>query len=251
MRRACLLLLLVAPLAGAEFQVIEKRWNGKTEQFDFFRVRMDGTERTLRAAARGAILSEDQSDYPEPESGCGPTALLNLYIWYSKFGLVEESVRHAEPERYKRLKFAEIDRRMREVQKQSRTEAGGTNVLETIVVLDALVRSDAPKPTRIHYRILEPPLHTRDFLALNRNFRAGLLSVRPKDLETGELLANHVVLVTRTDRTGKITVANWGEHVHGRLIQRGDHQWFVPDNPDQNELRINRLTQLIPFTPRK
>jgi len=242
-------IVLVLGCAILSFASIEKRWNAATGSYDFFRVRMEGAERSLRAAARGAILSENQGEYPEPESGCGPTALLNLYIWYSKFGLVKESVRHAEPDQYKQLKFAEIDRRMREVQKQSRTEAGGTNVLETIVVLDALVQAYAPRPTRIHYRILEPPLATRDFLKLNRNFRAGLLSVRPKDLETGELLDNHAVLVIRTDRTGKITVANWGEHVHGRLVRRGEHQWFVPDSADQNELRINRLTELIPFTP--
>ncbi|MFP4068820.1 MAG: hypothetical protein ACLFVC_01440 [Opitutales bacterium] len=233
------------------FQTIEKRWNPRKKTYGFFQRSMRGSERILRGDARGAFLSENQADYPEPESGCGPTALLNLYIWYSKFGLLDESVRHSDLRQYKQLKFREIDQRMRALQKRSRTESGGTNTLEQIIVFDELLQSGSRKPLRLHFEIHRPPLATPDFIRLSRNYRAGLLSVRPKNPQTGRIEPHHAVLVIRADTTGKITVANWGRFVHGRLRMRDDGQWFVPDDPTQHELRINHLTTLIPFTPMK
>lgn len=52
----------------------------------------------------------------------------------------------------------------------------------------------------------------------------------------GVLINYHAVLVIRGDTSGKITIANWGEFSHGRLVKRGDGQWFVPDDPKQHEL---------------
>lgn len=64
------------------------------------------------------------------------------------------------------------------------------------------------------------------------------------------LLGNHAVLCIRGDRSGMITLANWGQFSHGRLVNRPDGQWFIPRDPSQHELRINNLTTLIPFTPK-
>ena len=231
------------------YYVAEKKWNAQTKRYDFYRRGMQGAEVLMRGEARRYFISENQGDYPEPESGCGPTALLNLYVWYSKFGLLKESIRHSNPQRYKELKFHQIDHRIRDVQKQSRTQYGGTNTLATIVAMDELVQEYSRKPTRLHFEIKNPPLSAKDFTELSRNYRAGILSVRPKERQTGSLLGNHAVLCIRGDRSGLITIANWGEFSHGRLVNQKDGQWFVPRDGSQHELKINQLTVLVPFTP--
>ena len=231
------------------FYVAEKKWNAARKRYDFYRVGMPGAEIPLRGDARRHFISENQADYPEPESGCGPTALLNLYIWYSKFGLLDESIRHADSQRYKELKFEQIDRRILDIQKESRTKRGGTNTLASIVAIDALVQEYGRRPTRLHFEIKKPPLSAKDFVELSRNYRAGILSVRPRHPATGELMSQHAVLCIRGDSSGMITLANWGEFVHGRLANRDDGQWFIPRNGSRKELKIKNLTTLIPFTP--
>ncbi|HKK19060.1 MAG TPA: hypothetical protein VJ952_10310 [Opitutales bacterium] len=231
------------------YYVADKKWNAGTQRYDFYRRGMRGAEITMRGEARRYFISENQGDYPEPESGCGPTALLNLYVWYSKFGLLGESIRHSDPQRYKQLKFRQIDRKIRDIQKQSRTAHGGTNTLASIVAMDELVQQYSKGPTRLHFEIKKPPLSLKDFTELSRNYRAGILSVRPKDPETGALLGNHAVLCIRGDMGGMITLANWGEFSHGSLVRRKDGQWFVPRDRSQHELKINNLTVLVPFRP--
>jgi hypothetical protein len=232
------------------FYVAEKKWNSKTKRYDFYRVGMEGSERVLKIDARRYFLSENQSNYPTPQSGCGPTALLNLYVWYSKFGLIQESVKHSDPIRYKQNKFAQIDRKIAEIQGQARSPINGTNILENVIAIDELVQADSRAPIRMHFEYATPPLNTKDFTNLSRNYRAGILTVRPKDPTTGRLMGNHAVLVIRGDTSGKISIANWGDFSHGSLVQKADGQWFIPDDPTQHELRINRLTTLIPFTPK-
>lgn len=232
------------------YYVAEKKWNPTTKRYDFYRRGLQGAEVPMRGEARRYFISENQGDYPEPESGCGPTALLNLYIWYSKFGLLDESIRHANPQRYKELKFLQIDRKIQDIQKESRTQHGGTNTLASIVAMDELVQQYSRKPVRLHFEVKKPPLSQDDFTGLSRNYRAGILSVRPKDPASGSLLGNHAVLCIRGDRSGMITLANWGEFSHGRLVNRKDGQWFVPTDESQHELKINNLTVLIPFTPK-
>lgn len=232
------------------YYVAEKKWNATTKRYDFYRRGTQGAEVPMRGEARRYFISENQANYPEPESGCGPTALLNLYIWYSKFGLLDESIRHSDPQRYKELKFKQIDRKIREIQKESRTRHGGTNTLAAIVAMDELMQQYSKGSTRLHFEIKKPPLSQKDFTELSRNYRAGILSVRPKDQRTGLLLGNHSVLCIRGDRSGMITLANWGEFSHGRLVERKDGQWFVPRDSSQHELKINNLTVLIPFAPK-
>ncbi|MFQ3243053.1 MAG: hypothetical protein ACI9JZ_002762 [Lentimonas sp.] len=232
------------------FYVVEKVWNAKDRSYDFLRKGMQGSESVLRQDARRYFISENQSDYREPESGCGPTALLNLYVWYTKFGLLKESIKYADPIRYKRGKFNEIDRAILSVLRESRNSHGGTNVLEQIVALDQVVQANGRDPLRLHFEIKRPPLVMNDFLTLSRNYRAGLMSVRPKDPMTGQLMGNHAVLVIRGDTSGKISIANWGGFSHGRLVKKKDGQWFIPDDRSQHELRINALTTLIPFVPK-
>lgn len=232
------------------FYIVKREWNTKKGEYEFFRRGTEGTEVTIRSDARRYFISENQADYPEPASGCSPTALLNLYIWYSKFGLLQESVAHSNPETYKELKFKEIDRKLLDIQRQSRTRKGGTDTLAAIVAMDELVQQYSGKrKLRLHFEIKQPPLKLKDITNLSAGYRAGILSVRPKDKQTGKLLGNHAVLCIRGDTSGMITIANWGEFSHGRLINRPDGQWFIPRDATQHELRINSLTTLVPFTP--
>lgn len=211
---------------------------------------MEGSERVMKQDFRRYFLSENQNDYPKSTSGCGPTALLNLYIWYTKFGLLKESIKHSDPNSYKQLKFRQIDRKIAEIQGHSRSPVTGTNSLEQVLAIDEICQASSKTPLRIHFEYTLPPLRNQDFINLSRNYRAGILSVQPKDPRTGRLMNYHAVLAIRGDTDGKITLANWGDFTHGRLIQKSDGQWFIPDDPTQHQLKIVRLTTLIPFTPR-
>ncbi len=231
------------------FYVAEKRWNREAQRYDFYRQGMHGTEVQLLTDARRHIQSESQGDYPEPESGCGPTALLNLYLWYTKYGLIKETIRHSDPKRYKQLKFQQIDRKIRDIQRQSRTRAGGTNTLQLIVALDEIMKDSGNQDTRIHFEIKNSPLETHDFLNITRGYRSGILSVRPFDKRRGTLGGNHAVLVIAGDWSGRVTLANWGGYTNGRLVMRDGQQWFIAEEEDQPDFLIRRLTTLIPFKP--
>ncbi|WOO39662.1 hypothetical protein [Rubellicoccus peritrichatus] len=237
-------------LGDFPYYVAERRWNSQTKSFDFFRKGMHGAEPTDSRDIRRYMISEHQNNYPTPQSGCGPTALLNLYVWYSKFGLIQEKIRHSNPKRYKQLKFREIDRKISEIKGQARSPYGGTNTLEQVIAIDEIVQDNSKNPLRVHFEYTEPPLKTSDFLNITRNFRSGILSVQPKDSRTGRMMGNHAVLVIRGDTAGKITVSNWGEFQHGRLVNKPDGQWFIPDDTTQHSLKINKLTTLIPFVPK-
>ncbi|CAA6679692.1 Unannotated [Lentimonas sp. CC4] len=232
------------------FYVAEKSWDPNAKRYTFLRKGMNGTEVVQRGDNRRYFISENQSEYPQSESGCGPTALLNLYIWYTKFGLLKESIQHSNYNRYKQLKFREIDRKLLNIQRESRNAHGGTNALEQVVVMDELIQSHSRSGARLHFEIKRAPLALADFLDLSTNYRVGILSVRPKSLKTGKLMGNHAVLVIRGDTSGKITIANWGAFSHGRLVQRDGAQWFIPDDTTQHSMRINQLTTLIPFVPK-
>ncbi len=198
---------------------------------------------------RLSMLSEDQSNYPIPESACGPTAMLNILIWYEKFGLIPPLYRDANPRHYKLKLFSEIDRRLIQQSGTFRTEDAGVKNLDTAIVMDSIVKTRTDGALRIHTDIIEAPLTLEDFLETTKNFRSGYLVVAPKDLETGKLLNDHAVVVIRTDRTGYITLATWGQHYHGRLKKCPDGQWFIPQDPKHMDLKIKGLTRFIPFKP--
>ncbi len=231
------------------FYVAERKWNPTTRRYDFFRRGMHGSERANPFDNRFSILSENQRNYPVPESGCGPIALLNLFIWYKTNGLLEESVRYADPELYKQHTFKRIDQKIAEIKGHSRTPAHGTNVLEQVVAIDELAQEHSRAPIRIHFEIKNAPLTATDFLNIAHHHRFGILSGRPRAPDSTTLRGYHAVLVVRGDTAGTITIANWGTFQHGLLINRPDGQWFVPDDATQYEMLLSQLVTLIPFTP--
>lgn len=242
-----------SPISRSEpvypFYVVEKKWDSRTNSTGFFRVGMNGDECSNPQNVRRYILSENQAKYPTPESACGPIALLNLYVWYSKFGLIKETVRHSDPEKYKQLKFLEIDQMITKARGSSRSLNAGTSHLEQVVAMDTLLNDNSEGDIRLHSVSKNPPLSNRDFTEISIRYRAGILAVQPLDLRTGQLMDGHAVLVIRGDLSGKITVANWGEFIHCSLVNKPDGQWLMPSNPEQNPLKIQLLTSLIPFRP--
>lgn len=249
--------LLLAPLlshgqsTGVEqtFHVIERELNTDTGESTYFRRFMRGTECTNNALNRLTMLSENQETYPEPESGCGPTSMLNILIWYEKYGLIQPLTREADTATYKLQFFNEIDQRLIETAGQSRTESNGTHTREAALVMDTIVSEQSANSIRLQSDYFPAPLELDHFLTMNRNFRAGTLIVRPKDPQTQALRANHAVTVIRADRAGYITLGTWGKIYRGILKTRGVDQWFVPSNPEHLELKIVGLIRFIPFEP--
>lgn len=230
-----------------EFQTIRSEKDG--EQTKYFLRTIKGTERMNPALNRLSMLSENQQSYPVPESGCGPTALLNILIWYEKFGLIPPLYRDANPRHYKLKLFGEIDRRLNKQSGITRTEAMGVRNLDTAIVMDRLVNERTKGKLRIHTDIIDAPLKLADCLGTTKNFRSGYFVVAPRDLGTGKLLGDHAAVIVRTDRAGYITLATWGQVYHGLLRKRSDGQWFIPQNPAHMELKVKALMRFIPYRP--
>lgn len=232
-----------------EFQVVERAANNESGQPMFYVRTLRGKERTNNSLNRLSMLSENQQNYPAPESGCGPTAMLNILVWYQKYGLIEAHHRDADPNQYKLKLFREIDTRLNKQAGKARTEETGVNNMDAAMVLDAIVSERTKGTVRIHTDAITAPLKLKDLLDSMQNFRAGYLIVIPKDRNTGKMLDAHAVVVIRADRAGYITLATWGELYRGLLKKRADGQWFIPQDPSHMELKIHGLTRFIPFRP--
>lgn len=237
-------------LVEHNFHVIERALNRQTGKNDYVYRTINGTERTNPALNRLSILSENQFYYPVPESGCGPTALLNILIWYEKFGLVKPFNRNADPRKYKLNLFNEIDRRINEKAGKQRTEDYGTNSLDAAIVMDDLVRELSGGKLRVHANKVKPPFKLKTFLEMLPNFRSGYVIVKPK-YKNGFRpdFSTHAVTFIRADRSGYITLGTWGEVYRGILRMRDGEQWFIPSDASQLELKILGMVQFIPFEP--
>lgn len=231
------------------FQIVERTYNEGTRAYDYYALPINGTERKNNALNRLSILSENQYSYPDPESGCGPTAMLNILVWYEKYGLIQPTNRDADTERYKQLFFKEIDQRLNKKSGSNRADQEGTNNMDAAMVMDELVNERSNGRLRVHTDYMTAPLKLADFLEIMPNFRAGYLIVRPKEPETGELKGLHAVTVIRADRAGYITFGSWGEIYRGLLKKRDDAQWFIPQDSKQLEFKVVGLMRFIPFEP--
>lgn len=213
------------------------------------RVGFSGQECINPYLDRGIILSEDQSGYPVPESACGPTAILDWLIWYQNSGLVPRSTQHADLATYKRITFDLIDRRIAALKGHARTHSGGTDSTEIMVVFDELVRDLSRGKIRLSCNQTDAPLVLRDLLNQTQSYRAGILIVQVHDPKAPPPGAFHAVALLRTDATGRISIANWGEYKHGRLVQKPDGQWFVAEDGSSLPMKVHALLTFIPFRP--
>lgn len=231
------------------FHVAESRVDPNTRTRLFYRMGMNGKEiRNPEPDARRYILSEYQGDYPDPQSGCGPTAILDWLIWYENFGLVPRLNRTSDLNAYKHATFNQIDQKITEVKGQSRA-SNGTNLLEMVVVFDSIIQELSQGRTRLDFQIKQAPLHLRDFLNMTSDYRAGILVVQPQDPITKQLEKLHAVAVISADTDGVIATANWGQYWIGELVLRSDGQWLVSRDPSHQDMKIVALLTLTPFTP--
>ncbi|MFT5837118.1 MAG: hypothetical protein ACI9ZV_000622 [Candidatus Azotimanducaceae bacterium] len=233
-------------LRNYNFQVIVPGEKDDNAAFE----KLYGNERRNNSLNRLSIISESQHEYPEPESGCGPIALLNTLVWYEKYGLIEPLFRESDPSIYKKRLFSEIDRRILRSAGVSRSEQNGSRNIDVAMVLDDIVKQQSGGKLRVHFDYLSAPLQLKDLLDTMPNFRAGYLIGRPKDPATGKMVSQlHAVTLIRADRAGYVTLGTWGEKYRGLLRMRGDEQWFIPQAPHNIEIKLIGLMRFIPFEP--
>lgn len=242
--------LSAAPENPRLFQVIEAAPGAETDSGPtIVRRSIRGVEYPNNSLNRLSLLSEDQARYPAPASGCGPVAMLNILVWYEKFGLLEPFTRNADAEAYKQRLFREIDQRLEENAGVERAVRGGTDSVSVARTMDELARGQSGGRVRIETRFLDAPLKRTDFLQTMPDFRSGYLIVRPRDPESGELLGAHAATFLRADRSGYITLGTWGEYYRGLLRERNGEQWFIPGKPGQLDLKVLTLVRFTPFRP--
>ena len=238
-----------AARSARAFQLVQAEPQSASGPTRFVLKTIHGTERSNNSLNRLSMVSANQRDYPTPESGCGPTAMLNILVWYEKYGLINPFNRHANLASYQCTLFNEIDRRLTEQAGGSRTAERGVNTAGVAIVMDRILQERSQGQLRMHTEYIPAPLQLADFLATMPNFRSGYVTVLPKDPVSGKLLRHHATTVILADRAGYITLATWGELYRGLLKTRPDGQWFIPQDPKQLELKLTGLTRFIPFTP--
>ncbi len=127
-----------------DFQIVKFRKHKESEKTLFYYHTLRGTERTNNSLNRLSMLSENQSDYPLPESGCAPTAMLNILVWYEKYGLIQPDNRDSDLGRYKSRLFQEIDDLLKEQPSMARTDDYGVGRFDAAMVMEPSSAS-APK----------------------------------------------------------------------------------------------------------
>ena len=235
--------------AERDFQIVEREKSKETGKSQYYLRTLSGTERTNNSLNRLSMLSEDQRNYPTPSSGCGPTSMLNILVWYEKYGLIEPTFRDADANSYKFKLFREIDSRLTTQSGTTRSKETGVNNMDVAIVMDTMVRERSEGAIRIHTDTIEAPLKLKDLTDTMQNFRSGYLIVTPKDRKTGKLYTDHAATLIRADRSGYVTLATWGTLYRGLLKKRADGQWFIPQDPTHMELKVHGMARFIPFRP--
>ena len=232
-------------LAVLEFKVFERRVvDGKA----FYTQRLlEGVELYNDSPHRLGITSENQNNYPVPQSGCGPTAMLSILIWYENYGIIKALYRDASLQQYKLNLFREIDNHLMWQAGVNRTEKIGVNYLDIAVTMDFMFKVRSKGKVRIQTEIKSEPFQTEDFLRTMRNFRSGFLIVSPQDPKTGKLMNRHATVIIKADQKGYVTLGTWGQRYHGLLKKRSDGQWFIPHDPNHMKLKVHELLRFTPF----
>ena len=233
----------------SQFMVPVSKFNTQSKQLEYFEHWIPGAECRNNSLNRLSLLSENQNDYPIPSSGCGPTALLNIMVWYEKYGLIPPFYREANPQYYKQSLFREIDDRLNKHSRRPRNDINGTNTLSIAVIIDEMIREQSKGRIRVHMDYMKAPLKLDDFLDSMPNFRAGYLVVQPYEADGTKAGAQHAATFIRADRSGYITLATWGEIYRGLLKKRAGRQRFIPQDPEHRELEIIALFRFTPFKP--
>lgn len=213
---------------------------------------MDGVEVTTPAGdARRSVPAMDQRDYPEPESGCGPAAMLNWFLWWQSQGLLRSPLQGAESGVLARHDFQAIEREIFGLRGIDRAKLrGGTNALEIICAMDRLASQWSNGAIRMHYRQFDAPLKVADLLEFTKGQRSGILITRVVQAD-GSLGGYHAVSLVAGDRAGYLMINNWGERVYGSLRNEGRGQIFYPKNVAHPALKVENALCFIPFRPTK
>lgn len=243
-----LFLFLWAPLGltAQDWEAIE--WRVLDGEGDFYRAPIMGQEVALsRGDARRRVPSYDQDDFPEPESGCGPTAVLNWLLWMETLGCFGPSTLRVDDPGDAKETFALIDKQIRSMRQQSTDRRVGSNRAQIAATMDHLAGEWSDGSVRIAVRSFKAPVKLVDLLGFVKGQRAGILIGQVMEdgvgSEAGEFHALNLVAV---DRGGGLMVNNWGERVYGYLRSYPDGQYFFPENSEQAGLKIVEATCLIP-----
>tara|TARA_B110000037_G_scaffold220312_1_gene287798 strand:+ start:100272 stop:101111 length:840 start_codon:yes stop_codon:yes gene_type:complete len=240
---SCALSAAVAqPWETIEWRVIEGDGN-------FYRTALQGQEVALRRGdARRRVPSYDQGDFPEPESGCGPTAALNWLLWMENLGCFGAPALRVDDATHVKETFALIDEQIRNMRQDLSERRVGSNRAQIAATMDHLAGELSEGKVRMAVRSFKTPLKIVDLLGFVKSQRAGILIGQVVEdgpgSELGELHALNLVAV---DRRGGLMLNNWGERGYGYLRTYPDGQYFFPENTEQAGLKIVEAMCLIPI----
>jgi hypothetical protein len=212
-----------------------------------------GNELTGAAVtARRRVPAMDQAAFPEPESACGPAAILNWLLW-----LDQERVLRLPRMGSGEVDAVEVFRRIDGIFTElepSRAEngRGGANLADIVLTMDRLLGEYSGGELRFGVESFEAPLAGADLLRVNRGYRCGILIGRVLD-EDGAVTdgpdAYHAVSLVAADRSGGVMLNNWGRQVFGHLRTEGGRQILRAENAIHPPLQVERVLCFRPFRP--
>lgn len=201
-------------------------------------------------AARRQVPALRQEDFPEPETGCGPAAMLNWLLWLEAqraLRFPREWTTAATP----RQLYEAIETTLAEIRRESTPgKRGPMRTDELVAVMDRLVREYSDGALRLAPEVFEAPVKISDLITFNRGYRCGFLVGEVLDDEASDQSTlSHVVSLVAADRQGGVMLNNWGARVYGHLRNEAGQQVFRARNADHPPMRIDCVIRLIPFSP--
>ncbi len=232
------------------FSVLEAVREGTEIRFQSRR--MQGVELTgSRADARRRVPSMNQRDFPEPESGCGPIAIVNWLLWMQNEGILRKPMEGSNDWVLAHYNFRSVEREIFGLRgERSDRLRGGSNILEIAAAMDRIVYQLSAGAIRMHNERFDAPIRVNDWVQFTRGHRVGILVCRiVEDPATRRLGGYHAVSLVAGDRGGGVMLNNWGEQVYGVLRNERDGQFFYPENVSQPPLKVEYAVCFIPFRP--
>lgn len=242
--------LMGAPGQIEEFSVVEAV-EVAGERVEFRVIRTRGREVIgAKQGARRRVPAMDQNNFPEPESACGPIAMLNWMLWLEQQRVLPLSFSTDVEARAQSL-YPEIESTLEDLRHApDRSLRGPTSIREIAAGMDRLVKSRSDGAIRMHAQPVEVPLKVVDVLESTKTFRCGILIVRiVEDEKSGELGEYHAVSLISGDRGGGLMINNWGVQVYGQLRNERGGQFFRAQNAEHPTLKVEGAMFFVPFEP--
>lgn len=234
-----------------DYCVVEASRKSSGGNIAFHRRGLNGMEVvTVDAEKRFRVFSPDQAAFPEPESGCGPTAILNWIYWYQREGILHKPIDGSGIDLLLKHNFRLIETELMAIKGRTQGYRGGTTALDICCAFDRVTHRLSQGLLRMHTEYFRAPISLADLFRFTTGNRAIILVTRVIESNGQPSDTFHAVSLVHADNDAYLMVNNWGQRLYGALRNEPDGQFFRPKDAQSVPLRIEFMLGFIPFRPK-